>query len=549
MLVTRQNNQRGIVMKNRALISVSDKTGVVELSRSLADLGFEIISTGGTYSFLKENGVDVMKVESVTGFSECFDGRVKTLHPLVHGGILHDRENGSHVEDAMKLGIVPIDVVVVNLYPFRKVYVDPASTHEEKIENIDIGGPSMVRGAAKNFKDVILLTDPNDYGWVLERMAGHSGEPRGDGNTLYGVSLVQRQELARKAFRMTSGYDALIAGYFLENSIESGIVQCAEEMSSSDDSVELNLRKVSNLRYGENPQQEASLYSVTPSVLCGANLTDCRQLGGKECSFNNYLDMNSAVSMVMELDDHACVAVKHNNPCGVALGRSALEAFQRAYECDRVSIFGGVVAFNCEVDEECAKALKELFLEVVIAPSFTEEAVSVLSAKKNLRIMEMAGMNEGSSSKVEIKSILGGYLLQTVDMARESVADLKLATSRRLSDRELDDALSAVRIVKHVKSNGIVLFRDGQMTGVGSGQTSRIWALQNAVERSTLGLEGSVMASDGFFPFADCIELAAKHGIMTVVHPGGSMKDEEIRLRAEELGISLIVTGMRHFKH
>jgi phosphoribosylaminoimidazolecarboxamide formyltransferase / IMP cyclohydrolase len=259
--------------------------------------------------------------------------------------------------------------------------------------------------------------------------------------------------------------------------------------------------------------------------------------------------MNSAVSMVMELDDHACVAVKHNNPCGVALGRSALEAFSRAYECDTVSIFGGVVAFNCQVDEDCARALKELFLEVVVAPSFTEGAVDVLSAKKNLRIMEMADMKEGSSSKVEVKSILGGYLLQTVDCSRENAGDLKLVTSRKPSDREIDDALSALRIVKHVKSNGIVLFKDGQMTGVGSGQTSRIWALQNAVERSSLELEGSVMASDGFFPFADCIELAAKHGIRTVIHPGGSMKDEEIRLRAEEIGISLIVTGMRHFKH
>lgn len=524
-------------MKKRALISVSDKRGIENLAEKLSNQGFEIISTGGTAKYLKEKAIDVIMAEQVTGFPECFDGRIKTLHPNIHGAILHDRSNAAHMKRAEELDIKGIDIVVVNLYPFEKVYNDPSSSYEDKIENIDIGGPAMVRASAKNYKNVIILTDPDDYDEFAKMLEKDNGD-------LHGTHIKYRKRLAAKAFSLTNEYDNMIAGFLLESE---------EKIEDSNNkelpvSMSINIEKFQELRYGENPHQAAGIYLEK-----GKN-SPIEKLGGKELSYNNYLDIDAAVDIVKDFKSCACVAVKHGTPCGVAVGENGQKAYLAAYSCDTESIFGGVVAFNVAVDASCAKELTKTFLEIVVAPDFTSEALEELRKKKNLRIIKtclasIEAIEIKDKWPLEIRGALGSYLVQQSDDKIETQEELSLVTSHKASPQEMEDILNGLIVCKHIRSNGIVIFKEGKMIGIGAGYTSRVRALKAACENSLFPVDGGVMVSDGFFPFPDSIEYAASKGIMAVVHPGGSLKDDSVTESAEKLGISLFVTGTRHFKH
>lgn len=508
----------------RALISVSDKTGIVEFARGLHELGVEIISTGGTMKTIAEAGIPVKSVSEITGFPEMMDGRVKTLHPKIHGGILAIRDNPSHVKAMEEHGIGGIDLVAVNLYPFRETVAKPDVTREEAIENIDIGGPSMVRAAAKNYKYVTIVVDPRQYQEVLDRIKTDS------------LTEDFKFELSRKAFLHTGLYDCAIAGYMTK--------EITGEKDGLPDIFAKAYTKIQDLRYGENPHQKAAFYKDPE---CRGGIAEARQLHGKELSYNNIVDMEAAWNLANEWKDRpACVIVKHTNPCGTALGDTPLDAFRKAFDADSKSAFGGIVAMNRECDKETAEAMKPIFFEVIMAPRFSKEAVELLSAKKNIRLIEVENTEE---KELQLHKVSGGLLIQTADDSSETREDCKCVTKRAPTEEEWEALEFAWKIVKHVKSNAIVLTGKDVTYGVGAGQMNRVGAADIAIAEAGEKCKGAVMSSDAFFPFGDTIEAAGKAGITAVIQPGGSIRDEESIEMADKYGIAMVFTGHRHFRH
>lgn len=508
----------------RALISVSDKTGIVEFARGLHELGVEIISTGGTMKTIAEAGIPVKSVSEITGFPEMMDGRVKTLHPKIHGGILAIRNNPSHVKAMEEHGIGGIDLVAVNLYPFRETVAKPDVTREEAIENIDIGGPSMVRAAAKNYKYVTIVVDPRQYQEVLDRIKTDS------------LTEDFKFELSRKAFLHTGLYDCAIAGYMTKE-ITGGKDGLPDIFAKA-------YTKIQDLRYGENPHQKAAFYKDPE---CRGGIAEARQLHGKELSYNNIVDMEAAWNLANEWKDRpACVIVKHTNPCGTALGDTPLDAFRKAFDADSKSAFGGIVAMNRECDKETAEAMKPIFFEVIMAPRFSKEAVELLSAKKNIRLIEVENTEE---KELQLHKVSGGLLIQTADDSSETRKACKCVTKRAPTEEEWEALEFAWKIVKHVKSNAIVLTGKDVTYGVGAGQMNRVGAADIAIAEAGEKCKGAVMSSDAFFPFGDTIEAAGKAGITAVIQPGGSIRDEESIEMADKYGIAMVFTGHRHFRH
>lgn len=509
----------------RALISVYDKTGIVEFTKQLVSLGWEIISTGGTSSILKSEGIKVIDVSEITEFPECFDGRVKTLHPKIHGGLLALRDNEEHVSKMKELSIDSIDMVVNNLYPFKETILKEGVSHEEIIENIDIGGPSMLRAAAKNYKFVTVVVDPSDYKLVLDEIS-QKGE----------TNQETRTYLASKVFSHTSHYDTLISNYF-------------NKITNTDfpEIISLTYEKKQDLRYGENPQQRAAYYTEIKDT--EGTISDAVQLHGKELSYNNIGDSNSAIEILKEFDEPTAVAVKHGNPCGIGSGENIEDAFKKAYEGDTVSIFGGIIALNREVDENTAKLINDIFVEIVIAPSYSQKALDTLKSKKNVRVLELENIDKKDYEALTMTKTLGGMLVQDRNTKLFNEEEFKVVTDKKPSQKEIEDLKFAWKTVKGVKSNAIVIAKDKGTIGVGPGQVSRIWALQNAVKQGGEKVSGSVLASDAFFPFADCVEEAHKAGITAIIQPGGSINDEESIKLANKYGICMILTGIRHFKH
>ena len=516
--------------KRRALLSVSDKTGIVDMARGLEKLGFEIISTGGTERTLKEAGLHPVNISDITGFPECLDGRVKTLHPVVHAGLLARRDIPEHMQTLEKLGISRIDVVVVNLYPFKATVEKPGVTLEEAIENIDIGGPTMLRSAAKNYPGVIVLVDPRDYGEALERIE------RGEDDRQWRFSL------AYKVFRHTAVYDTMISNYMQR---KLGI-EFPEQATFA-------YEKKQDMRYGENPHQKGAWYSELFASETAGTLSAARQLQGKELSYNNINDCAGALDLLKEFPDRpAVVAVKHANPCGAALGGSIADAYRRAYSCGPVSIFGGIVAGHREVDAETAGEMVKIFLEIIIAPSFSDEAKKILSVKKNLRLLEIDDIEKPYGEEVrDMKKVAGGLLVQEKDRSLYS-EEVKTVTEKAPTSDQLAQLEFAYKVVKHTKSNAIVIAKDFMAIGVGAGQTNRIWAAQQAIDHARgAGNDpaGAVLASDAFFPFDDCVEAAAAAGITAIVQPGGSIRDGDSIAKCNEKGVAMIFVGQRHFKH
>ncbi|MCU1266629.1 MAG: cyclohydrolase [Acidobacteria bacterium] len=530
-------NDLGLRKIRRALISVSDKSGIVDFARELRRFDVEIISTGGTAGALRTAGVEVRDVSDVTGFPEMMDGRIKTLHPRIHGALLALRDNPEHQAAMSEHDIEPIDLVVVNLYPFQETVARRETTLEEAIEQIDIGGPAMIRSAAKNFRDVAVVVAPDMYEEVLQDLRRNDGA----------LSLVFRKRLALGAFMATSQYDKAVERYLSNQVIPELEFQRAEQTSNASAQalpavLNLAFDKISDLRYGENPHQVAAVYAVEDGP---HGVVQSRVLSGKEMSFNNYVDADAAWQLVCEFEETVCAIIKHTNPCGVGLGGSTEEAYRRALACDPVSAFGGIVAFNRRLDEATARALTEIFTEVIIAPDYSDAALGILQTRKNLRVLrgEMPGIN------LEYKQISGGMLVQTHDAHKLGRNDLRVVTKRAPSDKEITDLLFAWIVCKHTKSNAIVYARDGQTVGVGAGQMSRVDSVKLGAMRAQLAVAGSVLASDAFFPFRDGIDEAAKHGITAVIQPGGSVKDAEVIAAADEHGLAMVFTGIRHFKH
>jgi len=515
----------------QAIISVSDKTGVVDLARGLAGFGVGILSTGGTAKLLRESGLEVTEIEAYTGFPEMLDGRVKTLHPKVHAGILARRDLPAHMQALSAAAIPAIDIVVVNLYPFAQTVVKPECSLAEAIENIDIGGPSLLRAAAKNYQDVAVLSDPADYPHLLTEMRSSGG----------GISMRTRFNLACKAFSHTAAYDSSISNYLTTIDAEGKREWFPQRLN-------LNFAKAQDLRYGENPHQHAAFYRDLVPV-AGA-LSNYVQRQGKELSFNNIADADAAWECVKTLDQPACVIVKHANPCGAAVGTDLVSAYQRAFATDPTSAFGGIVAFNRELGAQAAQAVIERFVEVVIAPRITAQAASVLAAKSNVRVLEVP-LASGSSD-FDCKRIGGGLLVQTPDSLNISVSDLKVVSDARPSDAQLSDLLFAWRIGKFVKSNAIVFCKDGMTLGVGAGQMSRVDSARIAAIKARnagLDLSGAAVASDAFFPFRDGLDVVVEAGARAVIQPGGSVRDDEVIAAANEHGIAMVFTGVRHFRH
>lgn len=508
----------------RALISVSDKSGVVEFAKGLRAEGWEVIATGGTMKLLIDNGVEVINISDVTGFPEICDGRVKTLHPKVHGGLLARRDDESHLKALKENAIEFIDLVCVNLYPFRQTIQKEGVTIEEAIENIDIGGPSMLRSAAKNWADVTVVCDPSDYAVILEQI-------KATGNT----EKATRLQLSAKAYTHTAQYDAMIATYM-------------RKQAGLNEKLFLEFDLVQSLRYGENPHQEAKFYAEQEAV--SFSLASAKQLHGKELSYNNIQDANAALAIVREFDAPFCVGLKHMNPCGAAIGKDVVEAWTKAYEADKVSIFGGIVAVNRPLTKEAAELMKPIFLEIIMAPAFEEGALEVLTTKKNLRLIEV-DMTKDDTTKNQYVSVRGGLLMQNLDtMTKEVVAEM-CVTEKQPTAEELVDLNFGWRIVKHVKSNAIAVVKNGVTLGVGAGQMNRVGSAEIALKQAKAAgvTEGLVLASDAFFPFDDCVTMAAEYGVTTIVQPGGSVRDEDSIKKANELGISMVFTNMRHFKH
>ena len=507
----------------RALISVFDKEGIVEFAEALTKLGWEIISTGGTSKVLSEAGIDILEVEEITNFPEILDGRVKTLNPYIHGGLLYKRDDEGHVKTIEEMGIGAIDMVVNNLYPFEKTVNTEGISQAEIIENIDIGGPSMIRAAAKNYRHVSVIVDPKDYDLVLDELT-KAGR----------ISEETNRYLAAKVFNYTAYYDALIAKYF-------------NEISETQFPYRLTLtyEKEQDLRYGENPHQAAAFYREIGDVT--GTLAGAKQVHGKALSFNNINDANGALRVLKEFDEPTIVAVKHANPCGIGSGESLEEAYIKAYECDKVSIFGGIIAANRVIDKAVAEHINSIFIEVVLAPGFSPEALEVLTQKENIRLLEIADI-EKEIHEFDTKKVFGGLLVQERDKIL-LLDDMEIVTRRAPTDKELEDLIFAWKAAKNINSNGVVLAKDKATIGIGLGEVNRVWAVENAIERGKDKLEGSVLASDGFFPFKDSIEALAKHGIKAVIQPGGSIRDEEVIEEADKNDMAMIFTGIRHFKH
>lgn len=515
----------------RALISVSDKTGIVEFAKELVNLGVQIISTGGTYNTLKNEGLNIIGISEVTGFPECLDGRVKTLHPAIHAGILNIRENEEHQKQMQELGLSNIDLVVVNLYPFKQTILKEDVKLEEAIENIDIGGPTMLRSAAKNNHDVSVIVDPADYIVVLDELKA-SGKVSTDTNFY----------LATKVFEHTANYDTMIANYLR---VQRGDYSLPNTLTMS-------YEKVQDMRYGENPHQVAAFYKEVGKTK--GTLADAIQLNGKELSYNNINDANGALELLREFSEPAVVAVKHANPCGVGVGANVLEAYQKAYEADPVSIFGGIIVTNQIIDKETALEMTKIFFEIVIAPDYTDEALEIFKTKKNLRVLKLDNITYFDPHALTMKKVDGGLIVQQKDLELLVEEDLKVVTDREPSEKEMEDLRFAWKLVKHVKSNGIALAKNGMSVGLGGGQTNRIWATNQAIEHGIEflgeeGVKGSVLASDAFFPFDDCVKAAAAAGITAIIQPGGSIRDEDSIKACNEAGIAMVFTGMRHFKH
>lgn len=511
-------------MKKRALISVSDKSGVVDFAKELVGLGFEIISTGGTKAALEKAGVKTISISDITGFPECLDGRVKTLHPAVHAGLLAMRSNAEHMAQLEKLGINTIDIVAVNLYPFKETISKDGVDFAEAIENIDIGGPTMIRAAAKNYQDVAVIVNPEDYETVVNELKTN-GE----------VSLATKKLLSYKVFEHTSVYDTLIATYLRG---QLGI-EYPQKISFA-------FEKVQDMRYGENPHQSAAFYrNALPNTAC---IAEAKQLNGKELSFNNINDTNGAIELLREFKKPCAVAVKHTNPCGVAEGETLLDAYKKAYACDPVSIFGGIVAFNGVVDEELAAELVKIFLEVVVAKGYTDKALEVLKSKANLRVLVIDDIDcPRKYAEPDLKRVAGGLLVQQKDTVLFD--ETKRVTKSDVTESQKADLEFAYKVVKHCKSNAIVVAKDGATLGIGVGQTSRVWAMQQAIEHAGDRVKGAVVASDAFFPFRDCVDLCASAGISGIIQPGGSIRDNDSIDACDENGIAMLFCGNRHFKH
>lgn len=508
----------------RALISVSDKTGIVEFAKALKELGWDIIATGGTMTKLREAGIEVINISDVTGFPEICDGRVKTLHPKVHGGLLGRRDLPDHMAQLEANGIETIEMVCVNLYPFEATIAKEGVTLEDAVENIDIGGPSMLRSAAKNFRDVTVVCDPADYDKVLEEL-------RANGHTEYET----RFKLSAKAYTHTAEYDSHIATYMRKH-------------AGLDEKLFLQFDEVQSLRYGENPHQKAMFYRAEEEV--PFSVAFAKQLGGKELSYNNIQDANAALQLVREFDAPFCLGLKHMNPCGAAIGSTIKEAWEKTYEADKVSIYGGIVAMNRPLDAETAKLLKPIFLEIVMAPKFEADALEVLASKKNLRLLEV-NMEKSDKKQKQYVGVTGGLLVQDADLECKEITEDMCVTEVKPTAEQLVDLNFGWKVVKHVKSNAIVVVKNGATAGVGAGQMNRVGSAQIALEEAkAAGLtEGLVLASDGFLPFDDTVELASKYGVTAIVQPGGSIRDEDAIKKANEKGITMLFTGMRHFKH
>lgn len=503
----------------RALLSVYYKNGLPDFAKSLNAKGVELISTGGTATFLEKLGLKVTKISEITGFPEILDGRVKTLHPAIHGAILADKTNEKHLKELKKFNFQPIDLVVVNLYPFEQVIKNPCSM-EEAIENIDIGGPTLARAAAKNFKSTCVVMHPEDYPLILKEMENG------------GISEEFRKKMAQKAFSITSQYDFVISRY----------LNGKEEVFPNN--LQINLQRVMNLRYGENPHQKGALYKVQGET---EGLHSFYQYQGKELSYNNFLDIESALRLVSNFKENCCAIIKHNNPCGVALGKNLLEAYEKALSCDPVSAFGGIVAFSSIVDKKLSEKLSEIFLEVIIAPSYEPDAIKLFSKKKNLRVVSLKIPEKRYG--FDFKRIFGGFLVQEWEEHFEKKDDFKVVTKKSPTDEEWKNLEFAWNIVKNIKSNGILFVKDLQTVGIGSGQTSRVDSVKTAIMKAKLSLKGSVCASDGFFPFPDGVEEIHKAQATAIIQPGGSIKDKEVIDVADKLGISMVFTGCRHFRH
>jgi phosphoribosylaminoimidazolecarboxamide formyltransferase / IMP cyclohydrolase len=508
----------------RALLSVSNKEGIVDFAKSLVESGVELISTGGTKKHLEKNNVAVKGISEITGFPEILDGRVKTLHPAIHGGLLAIRDNDAHQAELEQNNIKTIDLVAVNLYPFKETIKNQESSHQKIIENIDIGGPTMLRAAAKNYQDITVVVDPADYNKVIDQI-----------NKEKKTTLELRKQFAAKVFRHTAHYDALISQYF--------------NNETNDDFPELHTvtyEKQQDLRYGENPHQKAAFYREPFSN--NASISSARQLNGKELSYNNIQDADRAVAIVREFMEPTIVAIKHMNPCGVGTGDTVSLAFDRAFKADPVSIFGGIIASNRVIDEETAVKMKEIFLEIIIAPAFTEKALEILTSKKNLRLLTL-DMSESTKINQRLTSVSGGLLIQDDDYISIDDCEFSIPTNRKPTEKEWADLLFAWKVVKHVKSNAILLAKDQMTIGVGAGQMNRVGAAEIAIKQAGEKNLNAVMASDAFFPMDDTVEKAGKAGITAIIQPGGSIRDEESIKKCNEYNIAMIFTGVRHFKH
>ena len=516
----------------RALISVSDKTGIVEFAKELIDLGIEIISTGGTYNKLREAGVSAMEVSEVTGFPECLDGRVKTLHPIIHAGLLAMRSNENHMKQLSDLNIETIDMVVVNLYPFKTTILKDGVTRAEAVENIDIGGPTMLRSAAKNYQDVAVVVDPRDYETVLNELKEHRE-----------VSLDTKFYLMQKVFMHTSNYDTMIADYLKKERNDHELPE----------TLTMTFEKVQDMRYGENPHQSAAFYREVGKRK--GSIADAVQLNGKELSFNNINDTNGALELLKEFTEPTVVACKHGNPCGVGSDEDIVVAWDKAFEADKVSIYGGIVVVNREVTLALAEKMKTVFLEVIVAPSYEKEALDLLQTKKNVRVLELKDIEVPQDENAyDLKKVNGGLIVQTIDSKLLNEDELKVVTDRLPSEKEMEDMYFAWKVVKFVKSNGIALAKDKQTVGIGPGQVNRVWSTRQSIEHAAElihedATKGAVLASDAFFPFDDCVEAAHKAGITAIIQPGGSIRDEDSIKKCNEYGIAMVFTGMRHFKH